>query len=201
MGYTTDFQGYLRLSKQPTAEQVAYIAAFNKTRRMKRNAERTATLADPIREAVGLPIGEDGAYYVGGDEGGNFWDKQPQTDVGIIDYNTPPGQKTWKQRQDEGDNSYIVNLTQTMQPGLWCQWVLELEHVDNEPEWVLQWDGGEKFYEYIAWLQYLITHFFNVWDIKLNGEITWQGEDSSDLGMISVVDSVVTAKEGKVVYV
>jgi hypothetical protein len=39
------------------------------------------------------------------------------------------------------------------QPGLWCQW----EPTEDGTQIV--WDGGEKFYEYRAWLQYLIDHF------------------------------------------
>jgi hypothetical protein len=32
---------------------------------MKRDAEKASKLADPVREAVGLPIGTEGEYFVG----------------------------------------------------------------------------------------------------------------------------------------
>lgn len=215
MGYTTYFNGYLTLSKQPTPEQVAYINAFASTRRVRRKAEITAKLPDPIREAVGLPVGLDGGYYVGDDESGKFIPgKNPEEHNDIVDINTPPGQKTWKERQAEGDNSYITNITPEMQPGLWCQWVLEKEETEqhwnnakqafdtipNDSPYVLKWDEGEKFYNYVEWLQYLITNFFEVWGIKLNGEITWEGEESGDLGLMEVTDNVLTVKYGEVVY-
>lgn len=93
MGYTTDFDGELTINPPLNAAQVAYINKFNQTRRMKRHTDLLSL--DPVREAVGLPVGVDGAYFVGG--GGPYGQAR---DRSIIDYNSPP----------EG------------QPGLWCQW-------------------------------------------------------------------------------
>lgn len=74
----------------------------------------------------------------------------------ILDYNEPP----------------------RGQPGLWCQWVVQ--------NMQLCWDGGEKFYNYVEWLQYLIEHFFAPWGVMLNGAIQWNGENQADIGVISV---------------
>ena len=90
---------------------------------MKRKAEVAITMPDPIRQAAGLPIGDEAAYFVGGK--GDFGQDH---DNSIVDYNEPP----------------------TGQPGLWCQWIIE----DNE----IIWDGGEKFYNYIEWIEYLIEN-------------------------------------------
>lgn len=38
-------------------------------------------------------------------------------------------------------------------------------------------------------MRYLITHFFDKWGYKLNGNIDWQGEDINDRGRLQVVDS------------
>jgi hypothetical protein len=46
----------------------------------------------------------------------------------------------------------------------------------------------------------LINHFFNRWEVKLNGEIEWEGEDRDDRGMIVVKDNVVKTKMGRMVY-
>ena len=89
-------------------------------------------------------------------------------DESVIDHNTPP--KT--------------------QPGLWCQWII------NEKENCLEWDGGEKFYNYEEWLEYLIDNFFEPLGYVLNGDIEWQGEEYADLGTIHVVDNLVTTEEG-----
>lgn len=90
--------------------------------------------------------------------------------------------------QEEDDSIIDYNAyNERVQPGLWCQWVIE----DNE----LTWDGGEKFYNYIEWLEYMIEHFFKPLNYILNGEIEWQGEDSSDRGVIVVEDNVVSIKD------
>lgn len=95
MGYTTEFVGKFEITPVLEAKHVAYLIAFNNTRRMKRDVN-LITIPDLIREAVNLPYGKDGGYFVGGK--GSFGQDK---DSSIIEYNYPP----------EG------------QPGLWCQWV------------------------------------------------------------------------------
>lgn len=88
------------------------------------------------------------------------------------------------------DNSIIdYNFAPIGQPGLWCQWVI---NDDGE----LEWDGGEKFYNYEDWLIYLIDNFFEPLGYILNGDIEWQGEESDDFGIIHVVDNVVDMQYG-----
>jgi len=79
-------------------------------------------------------------------------------------------------------------------PSFYCQWV------PTDDGKYLEWDGNEKFYSYIEWLEILIEKFFNPWKIKLNGEVTWEGEESGDLGKIVVKNNVVTAKQARIVY-
>jgi hypothetical protein len=95
MGYTTDFTGKFNLDKPLTPEHRAYLEAFAQTRRMQRNAEKAATMPDLIREAAGLPIGEQGGYFVGSTK-----DYGQDHTPDVTDYNQEP----------------------TGQPGLWCQW-------------------------------------------------------------------------------
>lgn len=89
----------------------------------------------------------------------------------------------------ERDDSIIDynGFDEKVQPGLWCQWIIN-DH--NE----LEWDGGEKFYNYVEWLEYMIEHFFKPLNYVLDGEIEWQGEDSSDKGTIVVEENVVTIR-------
>jgi hypothetical protein len=189
MGYTTDFEGHFTLDKPLTPEQAAYLHAFCETRRMIRDVavlEKAAPVAfkgrrypgsdaEPLpegatdrslREAVGLPLGPEGAYHIGSGYSGQ------DHDASILDYNVPP----------KG------------QPGLWCQWVPTKDGKG------IGWDGGEKFYNYIEWLVYLIEHFLQPWGYVLSGQVIWQGEDRSDVGKIKVVDNVVSSHEGRVVY-
>ena len=154
MGYTTYFDGKLSIDPPLTKEQVNYINKFSDTRRMQRDPAKLANLPDPIREAVDLPLGVNGGYYVGSTC--DFLSGQDRDEV--IQYNSPP----------------------SGQPGLWCQWVV------SDDGSTLGWDGEEKFYEYGNWLRYLIEHFFSKWGRTLEGEISWQGEESDDRGVIYV---------------
>lgn len=74
-------------------------------------------------------------------------------------------------------------------PGVWCQWV------PNKEGDAIQHDGGEKFYCQVEWIQHLIKNFLNPWNIKVNGKVTWQGDELGDLGIIYIFDSVITVKE------
>lgn len=66
-------------------------------------------------------------------------------------------------------------------PDIWCQWIPARS--DR-----LAWDGGEKFYNYVEWLEFLIAHFFNRWGYTLSGSVTWQGEEHGDIGTILIED-------------
>lgn len=93
-------------------------------------------------------------------------------EASIVDYNTPP----------------------RTQPGLWCQWI------PTEDGNYIEWDGGEKFYDYVEWLEYLIKNFLAPKGYVLNGEVQWQGEDTDDVGRIVVKDNVVRTQRAKFVY-
>lgn len=69
-------------------------------------------------------------------------------------------------------------------PGIWCQWII---NSDNK----LEWNGAEKFYNYIEWLEYLIKNIFASRGYKLDGRIRFRGERFLDIGIIYVKDNVV----------
>lgn len=85
-------------------------------------------------------------------------------DSSIVDFNNPP----------DG------------QPGLWCQWI------PNQEGTAIEWGGGEKFYDYSEWLQYLIQNFLKPWRYTINGKVSWRGEDYSDKGSIVVKNNSIT---------
>ena len=205
MGYSTDFSGSFKLSKSLTKKQFDYINKFSETRRMKRDVEK---LMELFKGKGGYPgrtvakntpqeiYGNEGEYFVGGTESYG-----QGRDASIIDYNEPPGQLPYNTNEDfnkrwDAKRKHIEE--EKCQPGLWCQWiVVDWEQYD---EMILEWNGGEKFYEYIPWLKYLIKHFFEPWGVKLNGEVHWVGEDSNDRGKIVVTDNVVKVYQGTIVY-
>lgn len=103
---------------------------------------------------------------------------------GVRDYNSPP----------------------LGQPGLWCQW----RPSDDGTE--LEWDGGEKFYDSVLWMAYVIDHFLKPGCLAAtqlpflqanhicNGEIEAQGEERGDRWKLVVKDNVVRSYDGHVVY-
>jgi hypothetical protein len=88
----------------------------------------------------------------------------------------------------QGDGLDIISFNDHPigQPGLWCQWI------PSEDDTAIAWNGGEKFYNYVEWLQYIVDQFLNRWGYTLSGSVTYQGEDPEDRGAIRVVDGVVT---------
>lgn len=92
MGYTTDFIGEFELDKPLSEEHKAYLDRFANVRHFKRDVNKLGN--DPIREAVNLPVGDEGEYYVA--------DDNQNTTLGHnSNYNYPP----------------------KSQPGLYCQWI------------------------------------------------------------------------------
>jgi len=174
MGYTTDFTGRFEISPPMRPVHMNYINKFSNTRRMGRNALMVSKMPDPVREAAGLPVGIQGGYYVG--DTADFG--QGRTND-ILNYN----------REPEG------------QPGLWCQWVVNTEDMSEDGEGLyLEWNGAEKFYSYVEWLQYIIKHFLQPWGYTINGTVEWQGEDSKDRGRIVVKDNVVRTQRAKFTF-
>lgn len=96
MGYTTVFRGHFSLDRPLTPEEAAYLHDFARTRRVRRESSKTELRPDPVRTAVGLPVGIEGGYFVG-ETGFCGQDNGPD----VIDFNNEPAG----------------------QPGLWCQWV------------------------------------------------------------------------------
>lgn len=163
MGYTTEFEGEFTIEPALTKEQTAYLKQLGDTRRMKRDPEKAAKLPDPLREAVGLPLGTDAEFFVGG----TGWAGQDRDDS-ILEYNYEP----------------------STQPGLWCQW----QPSDDGSK--LRWDGSEKFYAYVEWLEYINEKLLKPWGRKLTGAVSWQGEDSSDFGLLTAGEVGVHALPG-----
>lgn len=90
------------------------------------------------------------------------------------------------------------------QPGLWCRWV---------PCWdgcCLALDGGEKIYDPVRWLRYLIDHFLKpgalaatsghqqlagfTFDHRADGMVVGCRRDNKELYAIEAVDNVVTER-------
>lgn len=111
-------------------------------------------------------------------EGSGFHGQGSDSD--IHDYNRPP----------EG------------QPGLWCKWE------PTEDGTKIQWNGAEKFYDPVEWMQYLIDHFIGENPVAqkelpffnrhvVHGIIEAQGEERGDHWFLVVENNKVRAVEAK----
>lgn len=96
-------------------------------------------------------------------DGGNAGGFMDDHSPDVIDYNVPP--KT--------------------QPGLWCQWV------PTEDKMGIEWDEGEKFYNYVEWLEYIIANVLIPKGYVLNGDVEYRGEEWDDRGVLRCKDNVV----------
>jgi hypothetical protein len=88
--------------------------------------------------------------------------------------------------QDKEDNIIDYNRPPKTQPSLWCQWV------PADDGRVIEWDGNEKFYDYVEWIEYLIAKVLAPKGYILDGDVDWRGEDREDLGTISINNNKVT---------
>lgn len=89
------FWGQFELDHPFAPAHHAYLLRFSNIRHIKRNEEKARRIKDPLREAVGLPVGEEGEYFVSGTR--HILDD----DVSAIAMDIPP----------------------KSQPGCYCQWV------------------------------------------------------------------------------
>ena len=96
---------------------------------------------------------------------GEFYFKDEKT--GVVNYNEPP----------------------RTQPSLYCQWIIQ------EDRKTIIWDDGEKFYNYVEWIEYLINSILQPRGYTVNGLVIWQGEDMMDRGLISVKNNIVITKD------
>jgi hypothetical protein len=79
-------------------------------------------------------------------------------------------------------------------PGLYCQWTCDDEGL------TLAWDQGEKFYDYIEWIRYLVEHYFLPWGIRLSGVVEWAGEEQGDVGKLEFSDGCFNVTEGRITF-
>ena len=85
IGYEIQFTGSLTLDKVLLPQHFAYLNRFVQIRHVTCSVEHLQDVPDPLREAVGLPLGPEGAYFVGI----NF-DKENIRQPIVLKINKPP---------------------------------------------------------------------------------------------------------------
>ncbi len=174
MGYTTDFDGKIVISPKLPDE---FVGGFNFTTKKRNNTYGDGeqgsfdhlyhsrwgynSLGDPPPEGTTNRLGGWFSPYVFERPG---------------DYPT---------RIDEYARIGIHRASAVTEvPSCWNHWQLG-QGVDDFT--VLEWDGGEKFSEYIEWMKYVLRLIHSDFpQSHFVGTIDWEGEDPTDRGQIIV---------------
>ena len=73
-----------------------------------------------------------------------------------------------------------------------------LQWVPNKDGTGIVWNGGEKFYDYIHWLRWLIKHYLKPHGLVLNGKVEWRGDELEDIGIMYARNNVITHHKTKI---
>lgn len=161
MGYNTEYMGSVKITPRLKKEDKEFLDKFFQIRHMKRDMSKLEGVKTEDIEK----FGKDGCFY-------------------LKDYD-------WSNDNEMMEDKTIVNINDSGDmPSLWC----DLEIVEENGETFIQWNGNEKSYsinEDNGWFTWLIDNFFKPNGYILNGEMTWQGEDDTDTGTITITDNVV----------
>lgn len=159
MGYTTEFSGRFELNKPLTPDLYDYLDKFSRARHFTYDLDKIVRLDSDWRKSCYCNVlGPDGMFYAPA-ESNDFPPIRRSEHKDIIkDYNRPP-----------------ENV-----PGLWCQWI------PSDDGRGIEWDGEEKFHNYVEWLKFLIQYFLAPNGYVLHGDVEFQGEDFADRGWIIV---------------
>lgn len=65
----------------------------------------------------------------------------------------------------------------------------------NESGTAIVWNGGEKFYDYVHWLRWIVKHYLRPHGLVIDGEVEWSGEEFDDRGVIVAIDNKITTRK------
>lgn len=118
--------------------------------------------------------------------------KRNMEDVYGVDGEFYVGGEGIHQLENRHDTIVDNNTPPSTQPSLWLQWI------PTENGKYLEWDGEEKFYNYIEWLEYIIEKILTPNGYKLNGEVEYYGEEADDKGTIAIIDNnIIVSSESR----
>jgi hypothetical protein len=198
----------LILSRPLTKDQVAYINAFCGTRRVARHKREVNDLPDPLRAAVGLPVGELGDFYVADEI------------AGVIDGTTPPGHRVyrrdfmhrlfdaegWETRkacEEETPHSahgceyvtiYVIHkgyesdfpeFFMRIQPSVSCHWQ------PSEDGTTLMWTEQNPRDDRQAWAEWIEYNLLSRWGIHVLDRSRGLARDSSNRPEESLTDASI----------
>lgn len=148
MSYNLNFSGKFKISKPLEKEQIEYIQAFSKTKKVLRDSDLCEKVYDPIRLAVKLPVGYDGEFCV---FGLNYLNKDYESDLTVLDTKYPP-----------------LN-----QPSNWCSWTCS-----DDGKYIIIVQDNKNVYMFFQWLTYILNNLLKFFDNRyIVGTVSFVGED------------------------
>lgn len=139
MGYSTYFSGEFTVTPALTLEHAAYLRQFAKVRHVQRDAVECDKLPDPIRDAAELPVGRDGAFYVGGS---GYYGQDDDTT--ITGNGSPVGVPGYWCAWTPNDDGTAIEQDGSEKFYMWDDWLIYLVEtflkpwgysIDGEVEW------------------------------------------------------------------
>lgn len=83
------------------------------------------------------------------------------------------------------DETWPDEFMDQIPPRSYCQWIPTKDGAG------LEWDGGEKFYEYDSWIEFLAA-FLAPLGYAVTGSVVFRGESRDDVGTLSICDGKAT---------
>tara|TARA_R100001463_G_scaffold15141_7_gene39623 strand:- start:12571 stop:13122 length:552 start_codon:yes stop_codon:yes gene_type:complete len=83
-------------------------------------------------------------------------------------------------------------------PSIYNKWEIidDVEHGITDIH-CLAWNGGQKFYQYVNWLKFIVSDFLQPKGIYLKGKIRFSGEDVEDAGVITAHLQTIRVRNGE----
>lgn len=89
-------------------------------------------------------------------------------------------------------NAYCREDHTNQYPGRWCGWETDGEGI--------HWNGGEKFYNSLQWMEHLIQTYVKPTGRTADGTIECHGEENTDIWRIEVRENTVTRTNPQITW-
>jgi hypothetical protein len=178
MGYRITFEGHFSLDRKLRPEHKAYLQRFAEIKHLAMHEELLKDYPDPLGEAVGLPVGENGLYF-----------------TGMIDPNER-GSDLLAYSFLDLDDLDALDILRTQRPSAFaipspaCPWIPTRDGRG------IEWDGVEKPHRYLEWLRFLLEHFLLPWGYELSGAVSYVGEQGEHGRILVTHEKVSTVVDG-----
>ena len=86
---------------------------------------------------------------------------------------------------DKFYSDYNNNTPALGTPDLYCPW-----KISNDGT-LLQSKNADKSYSLGEWLEFLVTHFFTPWNVKVSGQVMWQSDYIGDVGVYILKENLL----------